>query len=85
MATFTFTPGIIDRAKAFHRVGSDQELAGLIGVSQSSLARAKAGAFVPSVAAGLVRSLGLGVEVVLRVVDEDTDEQAAKKKEAMAS
>ena len=78
-AKFALQPDIIERAKAFHRVGTDGELAGLIGASQASLARAKAGQFVPSVAAGLIRSLGLGMEAVMRVDDSDPQDDAEEK------
>ena len=81
MASFAMQPDIIEKAKAFHRVNTDAELAGLIGASLPSLTRAKAGKFVPSVAAGLVRSLGLGMEAVIRVEDAT----APAEDEAVAS
>ena len=79
MASFAMQPNIIEKAKAFHRVSTDGELAGLIGASLPSLTRAKAGKFVPSVAAGLIRSLGLGMEAVIRVEDgpEPAEAEAA--------
>ena len=80
MATLALAPNLIEDAKAYHKLSTDKQLADLIEVSGSALARAKAGKFVPSVVAGIIKAGKIGVDGALRVVDgrdEDETEAAA--------
>lgn len=84
MATLALAPHLIEDAKAYHKLTTDKQLADLIDVSVSALSRAKAGKFVPAVAAGIIRAGKVGIDGALRVI-EGRDEEAEPQEGAEAA
>lgn len=84
MATIALRPGALDRVQAYSNLTDDAAFARAIGVSSSTLHRAKAGqGESPRLIAGMAKAFGFSIGEIAIAVDEPV-ESSEQEEEAAA-
>ncbi|UOQ58132.1 helix-turn-helix transcriptional regulator [Leucobacter allii] len=86
MATIALRPGALDRVQAYSNITDDGAFARAIGVSPSTLHRAKTGqGESPRLIAGMAKAFGFSLGEIAIAVEEPESAESAQQHEAVAS